>query len=360
MKILITGACAVSARSVLRSLKKSPIFKDCEFIGWDMCSLLYGVYEGLFDKMYKVPAVSDSSYFDVAKQIIEKEKPDAAIIVPEVEVLYWSENKPFDIPYIVPPPRFSRLVISKERLFDALEGTGFVPKSRTVSVEEIRSENFNNEFGYPVWIRDGSAGTASAKGAFKASNLNELRAWTEINTGIKQFQLSEFLPGGNYGCFCVFKNGKLIKIAQAQRIEYIMAKVAVSGITGNTSKGKLLNREDIKQTALKAIEILCGKTGEVMNGLVVVDMKGDKDDKPMITEINIRHVAFSSSFANAGFNISEYQLLLALNRDNEVSPEVEKIYPQNNAILRDVDGLPIYVENVKELAVGECRLKNKE
>ena len=138
MKILITGACAVSARSVLRSLKKSPIFKDCEFIGWDMCSLLYGVYEGLFDKMYKVPAVSDSSYFDVAKQIIEKEKPDAAIIVPEVEVLYWSEKRPFDIPYIVPPPKFSRLVISKERLFNALEGTGLVPKSRTVSIEEIR------------------------------------------------------------------------------------------------------------------------------------------------------------------------------------------------------------------------------
>lgn len=354
MKVLITGACAVSARSVLRSLKKSPIFKDCEFVGWDMCSLLYGVYEGLFDKMYKVPAVSDPAYADVAKQIIEKEMPDAAIIVPEVEVLYWSENRPFDIPYIVPPPKFSRLVISKERLFSALEGTGLVPKSRTVSVEEICSNDFKNEFGYPVWIRDGAAGTASAKGAFKATNVKELRAWTEINTGIKQFQLSEFLPGGNYGCFCLFKNGKLVKMAQAQRIEYIMAKVAVSGITGNTSKGKLLNRDDIKQTALNAIDILCKQTGEVMNGLVVVDMKGDENDKPMITEINIRHVAFSSSFANAGFNISEYQLLLALNRDDEISSEVEKIYPQNNAILRDVDGLPIYVENVKSLAVGEC------
>lgn len=353
MKILITGACAVSARSVLRSLKKSPIFKDCEFIGWDMCSLLYGVYEGLFDKMYKVPAVSDPSYRRVVDKIIEEEKPDAAIIVPEVEVLYWSENH-FDVPHIVPPSKFSRLVISKERLFEALKDTGLVPKSRTVSVDEINSPKFNNEFGYPVWIRDGSAGTASAKGAFKASNINELRAWTQINTGIQRFQLSEFLPGGNFGCFCLFKNGKLIKMAQAQRIEYIMAKVAVSGITGNTSKGKLLNRDDIKQTALKAIEILCKQTGEVMNGLVVVDMKGDNQDKPLITEINIRHVAFSSSFANAGFNISEYQLLLALDRGDEISAEIEKIYPQNNAILRDVDGLPIYVEDVKELTVGEC------
>lgn len=56
MKILITGACAVSARSVLRSLKLSPLFSDSEFIGWDMCNLLYGVYSGEFDRMYRVPA----------------------------------------------------------------------------------------------------------------------------------------------------------------------------------------------------------------------------------------------------------------------------------------------------------------
>lgn len=51
MKILITGACAVSARSVLRSLKMSKFFKDAEFIGWDMCNLLYGVYAGAFDEL---------------------------------------------------------------------------------------------------------------------------------------------------------------------------------------------------------------------------------------------------------------------------------------------------------------------
>ncbi len=42
MKIVVTGACAVSARNVLRSLKMSEKFKDAEFVGWDMCSILYG------------------------------------------------------------------------------------------------------------------------------------------------------------------------------------------------------------------------------------------------------------------------------------------------------------------------------
>jgi len=90
-----------------------------------------------------------------------------------------------------------------------------------------------------------------------------------------------------------------------------------------------------------------------MNGLVVVDMKADENGNPLVTEINIRHVAFSSSFANAGFNLSEYQLLCALNRQNELTTEVEKIYPKNNLILRDVDGQPIYIENYSPINVGE-------
>lgn len=352
MKILITGACAVSGRSVLRSLRMSPIFGNAEFIGWDMCSLLYGVYAKEFDRMYKVPAASDPNYEKVVRKIIADEKPDAAIIVPEVEVVYWSQHE-LGIPCLLPPPRFAELAISKERLFEALKDTDLVPKHYSVLASEFNKPSFENPLGYPVWIRDGSAGTASAKGAFKAQSLDDLKAWAQINYGIDQFQLSEFLPGSNYGCFCLFKNGKLVKMCQAERIEYIMAKVAVSGITGNTSKGRLLNDDKIKDVALRTIDLLCKQTGEVMNGLVVCDMKCKADGSPILTEINLRHVAFSSMFASAGFNVSEYQLLLAMGRDNEVSPEVEKIFPVGNMMLRDVDGQPIYVEKPIDLKVGE-------
>ena len=352
MKIIITGACAVSSRSVLRSLKMSSKFKDAEFVGWDMCSLLYGVYAHEFDRLYKVPSVSDPEYHSVISDILSKEKPDAVIVVPEVEVLYWTEHN-FDVPHIVPPVKFSNIAISKEALFTALKDTSLIPKSYVVSADELLSDDFTCELGYPVWIRDGSAGTASGKGSFKATCHEDLKAWAMINRNQSKFQLSEFLPGANYGCFCLFKNGKLIKMAQAERIEYIMAKVAISGITGNTSKGKLINNDKIKKVALEAIDILCKQTGETMSGLVVVDMKAKEDGTPIITEINIRHVAFSSSFAAAGFNLSEYQLLLALDRDDEVSAEVEHEFPKDNLILRDVDGNPIYVAQQKTLKVGD-------
>lgn len=353
MKILITGACAVSARNVLRSLKMSEKFKDATFVGWDMCSILYGVYSKDFEKLYKVPGVTDPKYREVVNDILKKEQPDAVMVIPEVEVLYWAKNS-FDVPYLVPDASFCELAISKRKLFKLLGNTGLVPVSADISRVEAYEEDHKMPIDYPMWVRDASAGTASGKGSFLAHNINELRAWVEINEGIDLFQISEYCPGGNYGVLCLFENGKLLKVAIAERLEYIMAKVAVSGITGNTSVGRFLNNEEIKKNALDAIDKVCEATGSVMNGVVVVDMKADKDGVAKVTEINIRYVAYNCCLASAGFNLAEYHLLTTLGRSDELSEEKEIIFPENNRFLRDVDGLPVYVEDCKPLVIGQC------
>lgn len=353
MKIVITGACAVSARNVLRSLKMSEKFKDATFIGWDMCNILYEVYAKDFDRLYKVPGVNDPQYPSVIEEILDKEKPDAVMVLPEVEVLYWAKH-PFSVPFLTPAPEFCELAISKRKLFNLLKGTGLVPVSEDLSREDAFDDNYKLPLDFPMWVRDASAGTASGKGSFKANNLTELRAWVMINTGIDNFQISEFCPGGNYGVLCLFENGKLLKCAIAERLEYIMAKVAVSGITGNTSKGRFLNDEHIKQQALDAIDRVCKETNTVMNGVVVVDMKADAKGVAKVTEINIRYVAYNCLLANAGFNLAEYHLLTALGRSNELTPEVEIQFPKNNMWLRDVDAIPVYVEDHAPLQIGDC------
>lgn len=352
MKIAITGACAVSARNVLRSLKMSNKFREATFIGWDMAGLLYGMYSNEFDRIYKVPSVNDPAYRAVINSILEKERPDAVMVIPEVEVLYWSE-KSFPVRYMVPPAAFCELAISKRKLFGLLNDKDLIPQSFDISREEVFNKNYIPPLSFPMWIRDASAGTASGKGSFKANNIEELRAWVIINSGIDNFQVSEFLPGGNYGVLCLFENGELKKIAVAERLEYIMAKVAVSGITGNTSKGRFLNSELIKERALSAINAVCKKTNTVMNGLVVVDMKSDSMGIPKVTEINIRYVAYNSCLASAGFNMAEYHMLCTLGRSEEIGESRETSFPENNMFLRDVDGLPIYIEEYKPLACGE-------
>ena len=352
-KILVTGACGVTSRSVVRSLNKSKIFGgQCEFIGTDVCYNEYGIYEGLYKKVYKVPYFNDPDYRPLMEKIIKENEIEYAILIPEPEVKYWSEH-PFDVKFLRIPEGFCAKVLSKKSLYDNLSDKEYIPQYQIISREEMMESESNIKLSYPLWIRDFAEGTTSGKGSLKALDYEDVKAWAVINKGISQFMLSEFLPGRNLACFTLFDKGKLVKYGVAQRIDYLMGKVAVSGITGNTCKGKLLNDTKVFDVAYDAVMSVIAKTGETMNGLVVTDLKEDANGRPIVTEINIRHVAFTSTFANAGLNFSEYQMLILTGRAKEIPDELTITFPVDNCMLRDVDGLPIYLDHYHQIETGE-------
>lgn len=354
IRILVTGACGVTSRSVVRSLNQSKIFRGkCVFIGTDVCYNEYGIYEGLYKKVYKVPYFNSPDYRQIMSKIIREENIEFAILIPEPEALYWSEH-PFDIKFLAIPPKFGRTVLSKKSLYDNLSDKTYIPNYQIISRDDLINGSDRINLAYPFWIRDFAEGTTSGKGSLKADSVDDVKAWATINRGIERFMLSDYLPGRNLACFTLFKNGQLFKYGVAERQDYLMGKVAASGITGNTSKGKLLNYDRPLEIALDAINTIVEKTGEKMNGLVVSDMKEDANGNPYLTEINIRHVAFTSTFAAAGLNFSEAQLLLMMDMDYLISPELSLQFPDDNCMLRDVDGLPIYIEHYQQLNIGEC------
>ena len=104
-------------------------------------------------------------------------------------------------------------------------------------------------------------------------------------------------------------------------IEYFMARTVMSGISGNISKGRLVNDQRLVNAADAAVASILNETRETMHGLIAVDFREARDERPMITEINLRHVAATYSFAAAGFNLAEAQLLLTLGKIDEVGPQ---------------------------------------
>ena len=90
-----------------------------------------------------------------------------------------------------------------------------------------------------------------------------------------------------------------------------------------------------------------------MRGLIAVDFREDVAGNPLITEINIRHVAFTSAFAAAGFNLVEAQIFATLGQPECTGP-LDTMFPPRNLILRDIDGLPLWIEDHTDLKVGEC------
>lgn len=353
-RILVTGACGVTSRSVVRALQKSEIFRDrCVFIGTDICNLVYAPYEGLYKKVYYVPPFNDSSYTETMNRIIKENDIEYAIVIPEPEALFWSDH-PFPCKFMRIPPKFGHEVLSKRKLYENLVGTGLTPNFQVVDKDALFADESNVKISYPLWIRDYSEGTTSGRGSFLADNYKHLKSWVEINDKVDTFMLAEYLPGRNLACFLSYDNGELLQYGVAERVQYVMSKVAISGVTGNTSFGRLLNDNKVFEIALAGVNKILEITGETMNGLVVVDLKEDENATPLITEINLRHVAFTSTFANAGLNFCETQMLCLTNQKDMIEIKGTKIFPENNAMLRDVDGLPIYLENFQMPNKGEA------
>jgi carbamoyl-phosphate synthase large subunit len=159
---------------------------------------------------------------------------------------------------------------------------------------------------------------------------------------------SSYLPGRNLACKLLYFEGKLLRSACAERVNYIMSKVAPSGVTGNTSFGRLLNESEIVDLASNAMDILFEKTGAPKHGFFTIDLKEDEDGTPYITEVNVRHVAFTGCFAAGGANFAMDTVQL-LTKPKEFDRDYKMYEFEPGLIfLRDVDAEPILL-NEKDL-----------
>lgn len=352
LNILVTGACGVTSRSVVRAIKKSKIFKDAKIIGTDVCENPYGLYEGLYSRLYRVPWQKDSSaYHELVESICKKEHIDAAVVIPELEVLYWSENR-MPVPTLLPPPFFARRAISKAKVYKSLEKTGLVPDFEIMTREQILAGNLGKFGARQFWLRDFAEGGTSGRGAIHIRHPEEASAWMILNPNIDSFMLSDYLPGRNLAYLLLYHNGVLLKCCCFERMEYFMSKVVISGVSGNTSIGRLLNDQQVLKVSKMAIEKICQETNENMTGLVTVDLRDDFKGVPKITEINLRPVAFVSVFSEIkDANIIEALLLATLGEHNSVKSQ-EVSFPKNNRLFRDIDGKPVYVPNYVPLDLG--------
>jgi hypothetical protein len=131
-----------------------------------------------------------------------------------------------------------------------------------------------------------------------------------------------------------------------------MGHLAASGVSGNINRGRLVNDERARALGEQAVRLVAELTGETPHGMLTVDLREDRSGALKVTEINVRPVAATSALAAGGANLAEAQLLATLGRLDEIGEPVPR-FPDDNVILRDVDGEPLWLTGYRELAVGE-------
>jgi hypothetical protein len=346
MKILITGVGGPTPRSLAIALKKYSFYKRFELIATDINPLSIGLYQGeLFNKSYVIPRCTDENYWQVINSIVAENNIDFAVILPELEVMEWSKrNEAGLLPCkaLLPSSIMAELLVDKAKMTEILKPFNMVPLSVEFSNTETDLQPVFDKLGSNFWVRS-TSGT-SGLGSLKVDGIDSLKNWIQINPGVKQFLASKFLPGRNLACKLLYYNGKLLRSACGERVNYIMSKVAPSGITGNTSFGRLLNEPKLVALAEQAMEHLFEFTKVKKHGFYTVDFKEDDKGVPFITEINVRHVAFTQCFAAGGANFAEDTIRL-LNEDTTFDLNYKMYEFEKDLIfLRDVDSMPILMK----------------
>lgn len=351
MNILFTGVGGPTPRSFAHSLKTfGEKYKDSLLIGTDINPLAVGLYQpDLFAYSYLIPKPDSPEYWKVIENIVAKHQVDIAVVLPELEVVEWSKQATtatLPCKAFLPNPILNEILVDKSQLTEILKDFDLVPPSISFQREEENLQAVFDKLGSDFWVRS-SSGT-SGLGSLRIDGMQSLKNWIEINPNVEHFLASKFLLGRNLACKLLYWNGELLRAASGERVNYIMSKVAPSGITGNTSFGRLLNEPKLVETCISAMEILFSKTGVEKHGFFTVDLKEDENGKPYITEINVRHVAFTQCFAAAGANFAEDTIRL-LENDPTMDMDYKMYEFENGTIfLRDVDERPILM-NEKEL-----------
>lgn len=345
--ILITGIGGLTPRSIAKSIRKN--HPDYKLIGCDIEKKSIGFFmKDLLDDYFVCPLCTDMEYFPFIKRIVKEMNVDYAFVQPEREIVEW--GKYFEQYGEYPCPVFmgSRLLSAslkdKSVMASLLEGTDFIPKTIKVTQNNPRYDDVEKIIGFPCWIR-ATEGTGGL-GSLRLDDISSYRSWLFINAQIPEFTVSEFLTGRHLANQMLYYNGEYVKGAALECVEYVMANTAPSRVTGNTHFGRFLNEDRINEFCDRCIKYIESKLCVQAHGILSFDLKEDKDGNLKVTEVNIRHMAYTGVMAQVGFDLIEdtIKIMEDGNCDRVVRAPYYH-YDKPYVFLRDVDIEPIVLES---------------
>ena len=345
--ILITGIGGLTPRSIAKEIRKK--HPDYRLIGCDIDRKAIGFFlKGLLDEYYVCPQCTSSEYFPWIENLVKNKNINYAFVQPEAEIVEWADfyerKGKYPCPVFMGSKLLSVSLKDKAIMADLLKDTEFIPKTIRVSQKNPRYKDVEETIGFPCWIR-ATEGTGGL-GSLRLDDISSYKSWLFINSQISEFTVSEFLTGRHLANQMLYYNGEYIKGAALECVEYVMAKIAPSHVTGNTQFGRFLNEDRINEFCDRCIKYLEKKLCVQAHGVLSFDLKEDKNGKLKVTEINIRHMAYTGVMADVGFNLIEDTIkLLEDGCCVNVEPAPYYHYDKQYVFLRDVDVEPIILES---------------
>lgn len=357
--ILITGIGGLTPRSIAKVIRKN--HPNYRLIGCDIDKKAMGFFiNNLVDEYYVCPKCTSNDYFPWIKKLVKVKQIDYAFVEPESEIVEWGgyyeKNRSFPCPTFMGCKLLSESLRDKSIMAELLKDTDYISKTIKVTQDNPRYEDVEKVIGFPCWIR-ATEGTGG-RGSLKLEDISSYKSWMFINSNIKEFTVSEFLTGRHLANQMMYYNGEYVKGAALECVEYVMANTVPSHVTGNTHFGRFLNEDRINEFCDSCIKYLESKLGIKAHGILSFDLKEDKYGNLKVTEVNIRHMAYTGVMAEVGFDLIEdtIKIMEDGNCDNVVRNQYFH-YEKPYIFLRDVDIEPIVLDTEKVFDEDKTTIK---
>ena len=285
--VLVTGAGGPLGVNFCRSLQASG--EALRIVGTD--ANRWHLPLSLCDQTYLIPfARSREAYQQALLEIAERESVDVIIPTHPVEVRAVAELRDAGqlggMQTALPATSVLDISDDKARTQRVLQGAGLaVPRTQLLHNEQDVRRAFAElkDGDGPIWVRgSGAPGLGIGGAALPCRSVSVAMAWIEHYDGYGKMAASEYLPGANLSWMALFSQGTLVACGARERLEYVLPHVSPSGITGAPAVSRTIEAPALAEMGERAVRAIDPHP----HGVYFVDFKGDKAERPLITEIN--------------------------------------------------------------------------
>jgi len=279
------------------------------------------------DARYLTPHVDEPAFIEALAHVVQDSSVDAVIPNADPEVAVVSRNRD-QLPCRVCLPSDDVVVCcqDKHNLAQHLGQHG-VPAPKTVALMSLDDlEAAWERLGGPAraWCRI-RTGTGS-RGATAVRDIEQARSWIrywETMRGVPPalFTLSEYLPGRDFSCESLWKDGRLVVVKTTQRLSYFGGGDRPSGVSSNAALAKTIRDERLVEITGAAVLALSASA----SGVFSLDLKEDAAGHPCVTEINIGRVFSTTTLFDlvGRYNLALLYARLALGEEPGVWDEYD-------------------------------------
>lgn len=337
-RVLVPGAGTGPGNSLIRSLRSG----DASFVVVGCHDDRFALRKSTADRNYLLPPRTHPRYPAALRHVVRREK--IAVLIPNTDEdvsLVSRMRASLPCRLFLPSRPAVALCQDKYRLTAHLGARGVsVPRTFPLRSGAAVARAFR-ALGRParVWCRirsgSGSRGAAPMTNARQAASW--IAYWREMRgVPARAFTIAEYLPGRDFACQSLWKDGALVLVKTVERLSYFGGGSQPSGASSIAALAKTVVDPRVVDACVAAVRTL----GRRVTGAFSVDLKEDARGVPCVTEINAgRFITMMNFFDLAGkHNMTLTYVRLALGEPVELGEPYDAV--EDHYFVRDVDALP--------------------